>query len=182
MSDEGKARTQSEVYTAALAHFHGAIASHLEEMIAASCQDEAFVPDQVRQSAKEISDRSGPEPFSVEVLTHLLSTEWDRVVERYERGLRGDAVVAREKPKSYECYSPRCPFCGTMESLDVIQVTLSYQGERVLDVDAALSSDGFGIYDQVPDWMRERDLSTQDEQVHCRHCNQQFELSLVTLD
>lgn len=182
MSDEGKAITQSVVYAAALAHFHVAIASHLEEMIAESYQREALVPDQVRQSAKEVSDRYGPEPFSIEVLTQILSTEWDRVVERYERGLRGDAVVACEKPKSYESYSQRCPFCGTTGSLDVIEVTLSYQGELVLDVDAALSSDGFDIYDQVPALMREKDLSTQDEQVHCRHCDQQFELSLVTLD
>jgi hypothetical protein len=74
-------------------------------------------------------------------------------------------------------FSTICPKCGAAEgTLLVIEVTFSMSGRRVMLSDTFLYADGFVL--NLPYVLR--DMSTEDEVVWCRVCEEQFPLSEVT--
>ena len=177
MLQENENVTQQVVYDAALAELYRVVKPLVDVLIEDASQRENLV----HRVAAEVSDRYGQQPFTCDEVEKLLSTELDRLATRYEQGLRDDALFAADEPEEYQSFSTRCPFCGTVDRLAVIQVTLSYHQGLVLGVNAALMKDGFDIYLDVPNDLCDTDLSTEDEVVSCLHCHQQFDLSLVTV-
>src|SRR5216110_667412 len=167
--------TQQVMYDAALAELYRVV----KPLMSALVTDDAQRKDLIHQIAVDVSDRYGQQPFTCGEMTQILLTEWGRLAERYKRGLRDESLFAPDEPEEYQSFYPRCPFCGASEGLDVIRVVLSYHQGLVLDVNVPLEKDGFDIYHEVPAHLYNTDLSTEDEVVSCRHCAQQFDLSLV---
>lgn len=97
------------------------------------------------------------------------------------RKAMGLALGIRERTLAdqFVSYATRCPYCGSARGLNVIEVTLSSQGDTALRVDVPLHPDGFDLSGSA-DSSGHKDWSTEDERVRCSSCGTEFDLSDLT--
>src|SRR4051794_14778265 len=128
--------TELHVYQEALAQFHMAVKDSLESLITQTsgqgALNEEMMIAPVKETARIISESYQDGPFTRDALVLMLNTEWNRLADRYERGLRREAVFQREAPTNSEGNTTRCPFCGFVNCLQIVQVALCSHQEETL--------------------------------------------------
>jgi hypothetical protein len=178
-----QAITELRVYQQALDQFHTAVKDSLESLMAQTggqgALNEEMMIAPVKEIARIISENNQDGPFTRDDLVLILNAEWNRIADRYEQGLRGDAVFQREVPANGERYATRCPFCGFTNCLQIVQAVQRPHQEGILRENAPQAADGFACSTNVQD-DRKQTTEREEGRVECNVCDHQFDVSLLT--